>query len=109
MLNTVVLIGRLGRDPELKYTQQGTAVCHFTLAVSRKFKKDETDWIDIVAWQGLAENASQYLKKGSMCAVEGRIQVRNYEAQDGGKRKAVEVVADDIRFLDSKRDDQAQA
>ena len=107
MLNSVVLIGRLGGDPELKYTQQGTAVTRFTIAVARKFKKEETDWIDIVAWQGLAENVSQYLKKGSLCAVEGRSQVRSYEAQDGSKRKAVEVVAEDIRFLDSRRDDQS--
>ena len=76
MLNRVVLIGRLGRDPELKYTQSGTAVCGFSLAVPRKFNKDETDWVDIVAWRGLAENCANYLVKGSLEAIEGRLQVR---------------------------------
>ncbi|MBO8159647.1 single-stranded DNA-binding protein [Thermosyntropha sp.] len=99
MLNRIILIGRLTRDPELKYTQNGLAVCRFTLAVNRKFNKDETDFIDIVVWRGLAENCATYLNKGQMAAVEGRLQVRTYEGQDGIKRKAVEVIADDVRFL----------
>lgn len=99
MLNRVILIGRLTRDPELRYTQQGTAVARFTLAINRKFKREETDFIDIVVWQKQAENCAQYLTKGQMAAVEGRLQVRNYEGQDGQKRKAVEVVADDVKFL----------
>ncbi len=100
MLNRVILIGRLTRDPELKYTPNGTAVAHFSLAINRKFNKDETDFIDIVVWKGLAENCANYLGKGRLAAVEGRIQVRTYEAQDGTKRKVTEVVADDVRFLD---------
>ena len=99
MLNRVILIGRLTRDPELRYTQQGTAVARFTLAVNRKFKREETDFIDIVVWQKQAENCAQYLTKGQLAMVEGRLQVRSYEGQDGQKRKAVEVVADDVKFL----------
>jgi len=99
LLNRVILIGRLTRDPELRYTQQGTAVARFTLAINRKFKREETDFIDIVVWQKTAENCAQYLTKGQMAMVEGRLQVRSYEAQDGSKRKAVEVVAEDVRFL----------
>lgn len=100
MLNRVILIGRLTRDPELKYTSNGTAVCTFSLAVNRKFNRDETDFIDIVVWRGLAENCASYLGKGRLAAVEGRLQVRSYETQEGQKRKVTEVVADDVRFLD---------
>lgn len=99
MLNRVILIGRLTRDPELRYTQQGTAVARFTLAINRKFKREETDFIDIVVWQKQAENCAQYLTKGQLAMVEGRLQIRNYEGQDGQKRKAVEVVAEDVKFL----------
>lgn len=100
MLNRVILIGRLAQDPELKYTTQGTAVCNFTLAVGRKFNRDQTDFIDIVVWRGLAENCATYLGKGRLAAVEGRLQIRSYETQDGQKRRVAEVVADDVRFLD---------
>lgn len=100
MLNRVILIGRLTRDPELKYTPNGTAVCTFTLAIDRKFNKEETDFIDIVVWRGLAETCASYLGKGRLAAVEGRLQVRTYENQEGQKRKVTEVVADDVRFLD---------
>ena len=100
MFNRVILIGRLTRDPELKYTPQGTAVATFTLAVNRKFNKDETDFIDIVIWRGQAENVAQYLSKGRLAAVEGRLQIRNYETQDGQKRRVAEVIADDVRFLE---------
>ncbi len=96
------MIGRLTRDPELRYTPNGTATCSFTLAVNRKFNKEETDFIDCQVWRGLAENCANYLKKGSLCAVEGRIQVRTYENKEGQKRKVTEVVADDVRFLDPK-------
>ena len=82
----MILIGRLTRDPELRYTQQGTAVARFTLAINRKFKREETDFIDIVVWQKTAENCAQYLTKGQMAMVEGRLQVRSYEAQDGSKQ-----------------------
>ncbi len=100
MLNRVILIGRLTRDPELKYTPNGTAVATFTLAINRKFNKDETDFIDIVVWRGLAENCANFLGKGRLAAVEGRLQVRTYETQEGSKRKVTEVIADDVRFLD---------
>lgn len=100
MLNRIILIGRLTRDPELRYTPNGTAVASFTLAVNRKFNKDETDFIDIVVWRGLAENCANYLGKGRLAAVEGRLQIRTYETQEGQKRKVAEVVADDVRFLD---------
>ena len=100
MLNRIILIGRLTRDPELKYTPQGTAVATFTLAVNRKFNKDETDFIDIVVWRGQAENVAQFLNKGRLAAVEGRLQIRSYETQDGQKRRVAEVVADDVRFLE---------
>jgi single-strand DNA-binding protein len=99
LLNRVILIGRLTRDPELRYTTNGTAVAQFTLAVNRKFNKDETDFIDVVAWRGLAENCANYLNKGSLAAVEGRLQISSYENKEGQKRKVTEVVADDIRFL----------
>ncbi|MGI6452727.1 MAG: single-stranded DNA-binding protein [Syntrophomonadaceae bacterium] len=100
MLNRVILIGRLTRDPELRYTTNGTAVCSFTLAVDRKFSREETDFINIVAWRGLAENCASFLGKGRLAAIEGRLQVRSYEAQDGQKRRVTEVIADDVRFLD---------
>jgi single-strand DNA-binding protein len=103
MLNRWIGIGRLTRDPELRYTPQGTAVCNFTLAINRKFNREETDYIDCKTFKTLAENCANYLKKGSLCAIEGRIQVRTYETQEGQKRKAFEVVADDVRFLDSKK------
>lgn len=100
MLNRVILIGRLTRDPELRYTPNGTAVARFTLAINRKFNREETDFIDIVAWRGLAENCANYLGKGRLAAVEGRLQVRSYETQEGQKRRVTEVIADDVRFLD---------
>ncbi|MEN6324844.1 MAG: single-stranded DNA-binding protein [Syntrophomonas sp.] len=100
MLNRVILIGRLTRDPELRYTPSGTAVATFTLAVGRKFKRDETDFIPIVTWTKLAEHCANYLSKGRMVAVEGRIQVRTYDSQEGQKRWVTEVVAEDVRFLE---------
>lgn len=101
-MNKIILIGRLTRDPEIKYTGQGTALVNFTLAVNRKFNRDETDFIDIVAWRGLAENCANYLSKGRLAAVEGRLQIRSYEANDGTKRKVAEVIANDVRFLETK-------
>ncbi|MEN6350210.1 MAG: single-stranded DNA-binding protein [Syntrophomonas sp.] len=100
MLNRVILIGRLTRDPELRYTPNGTAVATFTLAVDRKFKREEADFIPIVVWAKLAEHCANYLGKGRMVAVEGRIQVRTYDTQEGQKRWVTEVVAEDVRFLD---------
>ncbi len=104
MLNTVVLIGRLTRDPELRYTQNGIGVCTFNVAVNRPYKgqsgEKQADFIDVVAWRQLAENVANYMTKGRLVAVEGRIQTRTYENQEGQKRKAVEVVANNVRFLD---------
>jgi single-strand DNA-binding protein len=105
--NRIILIGRLTRDPELRYVPSGAPVASFTLAVDRPFKDQqgnrETDFIDVVAWRKLAEQVSQYMTKGRMVAVEGRLQIRSYETQDGQKRKVAEVVADGVRFLDRAR------
>ena len=106
MLNRIILIGRLTRDPELRYVPSGQPVASFTLAVDRPFANQQgerqTDFIDIVAWRRLAEQVTQHLTKGRLVAVEGRLQIRSYETQDGQKRKAAEVVADAVRFLDRK-------
>ncbi len=113
MYNRIILIGRLTRDPELRYVPSGAPVASFTLAVDRPFKDQqgnrETDFIDIVAWRKLAEQVSQYMSKGRMVAVEGRLQIRSYETQDGQKRKVAEVVADGIRFLDRGRASASEA
>ncbi|TMI90246.1 MAG: single-stranded DNA-binding protein [Bacillati bacterium ANGP1] len=112
MYNRIILIGRLTRDPELRYVPSGAPVANFTLAVDRPFRDQqgnrETDFIDIVAWRKLAEQVSQYMTKGRMVAVEGRLQLRSYETQDGQKRKVAEVVADGIRFLDRGRPGMAE-
>ena len=109
-MNTVVLIGRLVRDPEFKYTQNGNVVTTFTLAVDRPFKNQngekETDFIPIVTWNKLAENCDKHLGKGRLVAVEGRLQIRNYETQDGQKRKVAEVVANSVQFLDRAKGEQ---
>lgn len=106
-MNKVILVGRLTRDPEVKNTMSGRAVATFTLAVDRRFKnKDgqkEADFIPIVFWGKQAELAGQYLSKGSQIGVSGRIQVRNYDAQDGTKRYVTEVVGDELTFLSSGR------
>lgn len=106
MLNRIVIIGRLTRDPEMRQTPSGTAVCTFTLAVDRSFKsangERETDFIPVVAWRQLGENCAQYLAKGKLAAVDGRLQLRRYEDKDGSKRTAAEVVADNVRFLSPK-------
>ena len=106
MLNRVILIGRLTRDPELKYTPSGMAVANFTLAVDR-FRTNaqgerEADFIPIVVWQKQAENCANYLGKGSLAAVDGRMQVRSYDDKDGIRRWVTEVVAENVRFLDRR-------
>ena len=112
MLNKIILMGRLTRDPELRRTGSGTAVTSFSLAVDRDFKSQngekETDFIDVVAWRNTGEFAAKYLAKGRMAAVEGRIQARDWQDKDGNRRKAVEVVADNVYFADSKRDSKPQ-
>ena len=108
MLNKVMIMGRLGRDPELKRTQSGTAVASFSLAADRDFKSQngerETDWIDVVAWRGTAEFVSKYFAKGRVAVVEGRLQTRKWRDKDGNNRVAVEVIAENVYFGDSKRD-----
>ncbi len=107
-LNKVVIMGRLARDPELRRTQSGVSVTSFRIACDRDFKSQsgekETDWIDIVAWRNTAEFVSKYFTKGRMAIVEGRLQTRDWTDKDGNKRTAVEVVADNVYFGDSKRD-----
>jgi len=103
MLNKVILMGRLVRNPELRQTQNGTAVCSFTLAVDRRAKEKVTDFINVVAWQKTAEFVSKYFAKGRMIAVIGSIQSRNYTDRDGNKRTVVEVVAEEVSFTGEPR------
>ena len=105
-MNKVFLIGRLTRDPELRYTGSNTPVATFSLAVNRNFTNQqgerEADFINIVVWRKQAENVKKYLTKGSLAGVEGRIQTRTYEGVDGQKRYVTEVLADNVYFLESK-------
>ncbi|EPZ47865.1 MULTISPECIES: single-stranded DNA-binding protein [Alicyclobacillus] len=104
MLNRVILIGRLTADPELRYTNTGTPVASFTLAVDRmrtdSHGNRQTDFINIVVWRKQAENVSQYLQKGRLAAVDGRLQIRSYDNREGQKVRVAEVIADSVRFLD---------
>ena len=114
MLNHIVLMGRLTRDPELRYTQSQIPVASFTLAVDRDFGgrdggEKQTDFIDIVAWRSTAEFVSKYFTKGSMAAVSGRLQIRDWTDREGGKRRSAEVVADNVYFGESKRRDGGDA
>lgn len=109
MLNHIVIMGRLARDPELRHTQNGTPVATFRLAVDRDFKDKNTgervtDWIDVVAWRGTGEFVSRYFSKGRMAVVEGRLQMREWTDKDNNRRVTAEVVADSVYFGDSKRD-----
>ena len=111
MLNHIVLMGRLTRDPELRRTGSGLAVASFSLAVDRDFGnretgERETDFIDIVAWRNTAEFVSKYFTKGRMAVVSGRLQIRNWTDKEGNKRRSAEVVADNVYFGDSRRDNQ---
>lgn len=100
-LNKVILIGRLTHDPELRYTPNGQPVANFSLAVDRKLSKnDETDFIPVVAWRRLAEICNEFLHKGKLVAIEGRLQVRSYEDKEGRRQRAFEVVADEMQMLD---------
>src|SRR5579863_3025477 len=108
MLNKIMLIGNLGRDPEMNYTPSGVAVTKFSLAVNRYTKtssgerKEETEWFNIVAWRQLAEICEKYLHKGSKVYIEGRITQRKYTDREGMQRTAVDVIANDMKMLDSK-------
>ena len=108
MLNKIFIMGRLTRDPELRRTQNGTAVAGFALAVDRDYKNadgtKETDFIEVVAWRSSAEFVSKYFTKGRMAIVEGRLQIRDWTDKDGNKRRNAEVVADNVYFGDSKKE-----
>lgn len=110
MLNSIICIGRLTADPVIRTTSNGTPVGTFTVAVDRDFKgkngEKETDFIPVVVWRGLAETCGRYLTKGKMCAVEGRLQFRTYEANDGSKRTIAEIQAENVQFLSPKGETQ---
>ena len=113
MLNHIVIMGRLTRDPELRHTQSGTAVTSFSLAVDRDYKSQdgerETDFIDVVAWRHTAEFVNKYFSKGKMAVVEGRLQIRGWTDQNGGKRRSAEVIANSIYFGGSNNSGQSAA
>lgn len=108
MLNRIIIMGRLTRDPELRRTQNSTAVASFTMAVDRDFKGEDgkraTDFIDIVAWRAAAEFMAKYFTKGRMAIVEGRLQLRDWKDKDGNARRSAEVIADNVYFGDSKKE-----
>lgn len=110
MMNKVILIGRLTRDPELRYTQSGAPVAGFSLAVDRQFTnrqgERETDFINIVVWQKLAETCANHLSKGRLVAVDGRLQIRSYDDNQGIRRTIAEVVANEVKFLDRPKESQ---
>ncbi|RBP44052.1 single-stranded DNA-binding protein [Garciella nitratireducens] len=112
MLNKVCLVGRLTKDPELRYLANGTPVANFTLAVNRTFKnrngEREADFINIVVWRKQAENCANYIGKGSLVSIVGRIQTRSYDGADGQRRYVTEVVAEEVQFLDSKNSRNSQ-
>lgn len=113
MLNKIFIMGRLTRDPELRRTQNGTAVAGFALAVDRDYKNadgtKDTDFIEVVAWRSSAEFVSKYFAKGRMAVVEGRLQIRDWQDKDGNKRRNAEVIADNVYFGDSKKNDYGGA
>lgn len=107
-MNKVILVGNLTRDPELTTTNSGVSVCRFSIAVQRRYNSEggpQADFFNIVVWRNQAENCSKFLKKGSKCGVVGRLQNSSYEASDGTKRYATDIVADEVEFLNSKNSD----
>lgn len=111
MLNKCFLLGRMTKDPEIRRTNGGTAVTSFTLAVDRDFKSNgekETDFIDVVAWRNTAEFVSKYFSKGRMAIVEGRLQIRDWTDKNGNKRRTAEVIADNVYFGDSKKENKEE-
>ena len=102
MINCAVIMGRLTGDPELRTTNSGLSVTSFTVAVDRAFKKDETDFINVTAWRQTADFVTKFFRKGSMIAVQGHIETRNYEDKNGNKRTAVEIIADNVSFCGDK-------
>ena len=110
MINKVILVGRLGRDPELRYTPSGTAVANFSLATDERWSSNgetqsRTEWHNIVVWSKLAEICNQYLTKGRLVFIEGRLQTRDWEDKDGNKRRTTEIVATDMKMLGGRRED----
>lgn len=113
-MNKVFLIGNLTKDPEMRSTQSGVAVCNFSIAVNRRFRnpqtgQQETDFLNIVAWRQLAELCSKYLAKGRKVAVTGSIQTQTYDAKDGSKRTAWDIVADEVEFLSQNQQSSTQS
>lgn len=112
MVNRVLLVGRLGRDPEMRYTTSGTPVANFSVATSERWnsqsgeRQERTEWHNIVVWSKLAEICNQYLTKGRLVYIEGRLQTREWEDRDGNKRRTTEVVASDMRMLGSRTGDE---
>ena len=113
MINRVVLVGRMTRDPELRRTSSGAAVTGFSLAINRNYQsasgEQQTDFINCVVWNKVAENVERYCSKGSLVGIEGRIQSRQYDVQDGTKRTVVEVVCDSVQFLETKNNNTQPA
>ncbi len=113
MLNSVIMMGRLVGDPELRQTPSGVNVCSFSIAVGRSFAKQgeerQTDFFDVVAWRGQADFVSRFFRKGQMIAVQGRMETRMYEDRNGVRRKAYTIVADSVHFTDSKKDNGPSA
>lgn len=113
MLNQIVLMGRLTRDPELRHTQSGLSVTSFSLAVERDYgqngEEKQTDFIDVVAWRNTAEFVSKYFTKGRMAVVNGRLQIRDWTDKDGNKRRSAEILADRVYFGDSRRDESGSS
>ncbi len=110
MINKVILVGRLGRDPELRYTPSGTAVANFSMATDERWSSNgetqsRTEWHNIVVWSKLAEICNQYLTKGRLVFIEGRLQTRDWEDKDGNKRRTTEIVATDMKMLGGRRED----
>lgn len=114
-VNKVILVGNLGKDPELKYTPSGDAVCSFSIATTEKFKgrdgqmQEKTEWHNIVAWRQLAEICGKYLHKGKQVYIEGKIQSRSYDDRDGNKRYITEIIADQMQMLGSKGDGEGRS
>ena len=110
MINKVILVGRLGRDPEMRYTPSGAAVANFSLATDERWSSNgetqkRTEWHNIVVWSKLAEICNQYLTKGRLVFIEGRLQTRDWEDKDGNKRRTTEIVASDMKMLGGRRED----
>lgn len=102
-MNNLILMGRMTKDPELKYSASGKEKCNFSIAVTRKYKKNEADFINCVAWEKIAENIFEYFKKGNRILIHGRLSVRNYEDENNGEIKWIyEVIVDEFEFIEKK-------